>query len=301
MEIRDVTSLFADSEFNVFRTAPERNETVHAIVVDDVSDQGRRFFDKLDGFVKENGGAGLTYAIKQPDGTIKGTLARHLKENDVELLSDKTNWQPGGACLVMSGSTHEVLTILGRLRNKLASDLDRIDENQFAFCWVIDYPMYEKNEDTGAIEFSHNPFSMPQGGMEALNSQDPLEVKAFQYDIVCNGVELSSGAIRNHRPDIMYRAFEIAGYDASVVDEQFGGMIRAFQFGAPPHGGLAPGVDRIVMLLCGTSSIRDVIAFPMTASAEDLMMGAPSTVSQAQLDELNIRLNPLPDSSKPSP
>lgn len=200
------------------------------------------------------------------------------------------NCESGHAILMVADTKESASVILGKVRVHLADLLELREKNSYRFCWIVDFPMFEKDEETGQIQFSHNPFSMPQGGMDALLNQDPLTIKAYQYDIVCNGVELSSGAIRNHRPEIMYKAFEIAGYDSSVVDEKFGGMIRAFKFGAPPHGGIAPGVDRMVMLLANEPNIREVIAFPMNQNAQDLLMQAPSEVSQAQLKELHLKI-----------
>ena len=197
----------------------------------------------------------------------------------------------GDAVFFSCGKYLEASKLAGLVRIKLGTDLGLIDESVYKFCWIVDFPMFEMNEESGKVEFSHNPFSMPQGGLEALNSQDPLTIKAFQYDIVCNGVELSSGAIRNHKPEIMYRAFEVAGYGKEVVEKEFGAMLNAFKFGAPPHGGLAPGIDRIVMLLADEPNIREVIPFPMNGKAQDLMMAAPANVSERQLKELNVELS----------
>jgi aspartyl-tRNA synthetase len=199
--------------------------------------------------------------------------------------------EDGDAVFFCAGVPREFAEFAGRARNRVGTDLDLIDRDQFAFCWIVDFPMYEIDETTGKLDFSHNPFSMPQGGMEALETMDPLDIKGYQYDIVCNGIELSSGAIRNHKPEIMLKAFELAGYDEAVVEKEFGGMLNAFRFGAPPHGGIAPGVDRIVMMLAGQENLREVVAFPMNQQAEDLLMQAPSPVSNAQLRELHIRLN----------
>jgi aspartyl-tRNA synthetase len=284
-EIVDVSSSFADSEFRVYRSIVGGGGVVRALPVNGVADRSRKFFDGLEAFIKDRGGKGLG-VVRFPTGEApKGGLVKFLSE---ELLAElKGLCGDGGACLMLAGPEEETAKLAGLLRLEVGTQLDAYEDGVFKFCWIVDFPMYELDED-GKVEFSHNPFSMPQGGLEALNSMDPLDILAYQYDIVCNGVELSSGAIRNHRPDIMYRAFEIAGYANDVVDEKFGGMIRAFRHGAPPHGGLAPGIDRIVMLLAQEPNIREVIAFPMTARAEDLLMGAPSPVTQKQLDELHL-------------
>jgi aspartyl-tRNA synthetase len=225
------------------------------------------------------------------DGTFKGPIAKFLAPESAAAILERTGAKVGSA-IFFCASTNVALVckVLGSLRNHLGTELGLLEPNAYRFCWIVDFPMFEKDEESGQVMFSHNPFSMPQGGLEALETQDPLTIKAFQYDIVCNGIELSSGAIRNHQPEIMYKAFAIAGYPQEDVDTRFGGMIRALKMGAPPHGGLAPGVDRIVMLLADEPNIREVIAFPMNQKAQDLLMGAPSEVSEKQLREVHIRI-----------
>jgi aspartyl-tRNA synthetase len=290
-EIQDVSELFQTSEFQAFRSVVENGGVVRALPIPAAS-QSRKFFDGFDAFVKEQGGKGCAWIAFPEDSAPKGSIAKFLDESLLASLEALPGVGKGSAILFLAGEEGPTSTLMGRLRNKAADELDLREKGVYRFCWIVDFPMYEWDEEHQKIEFSHNPFSMPQGGMEALLTQDPLEILAYQYDIVCNGVELSSGAIRNHRPDIMYKAFEIAGYDASVVDEKFGGMIRAFKYGAPPHGGIAPGVDRIVMLIANEPNIREVILFPMNQKAEDLLMGAPSTVRPEQLEELHIRIVP---------
>jgi aspartyl-tRNA synthetase len=224
------------------------------------------------------------------DLTLSGPIAKFLTEDDVKALLAATDAKPGHAIFFGAGEFDEVSKIMSPVRVEAARRSGHFEEGVFRFCWIVDFPMFEKNEDTGQIEFSHNPFSMPQGGLEALETKDPLDILAWQYDIVCNGVELSSGAIRNHEPDVMYKAFEIAGYDRETVEQEFGGMLRAFHFGAPPHGGIAPGVDRMVMLLADEPNIRETIAFPLNQNAQDLLMGAPSEVDEARLKELHLSL-----------
>src|SRR5262249_33520312 len=252
--------------------------------------QPRSFFDKLQQWAREQGAPGLGY-VTLVEGAPRGPLARFLDEPRVAELRARTGVSDGGAVFFVCDERVTAERLAGRLRARLGEDLGLVERDAFRFCWVTDFPMYERDEATGQIGFSHNPFSMPQGGLEALESQDPLAIKAYQYDIVCNGVELSSGAIRNHRPEIMYKAFAIAGYSQEDVEARFGGMLNAFRFGAPPHGGSAPGIDRIVMLLAGESNIREVIAFPMNQQAQDLMMQAPSPVPSERLKELSIRLD----------
>ncbi len=290
MEIQDVAESMAAVPFIASELA--KGGVARALVVPGSADRPRRFYDQLTEFAKQQGAGGLAWAVLGADGSAKGSIGKFLDSGAVAALLALPESGPGAAVLVVTGEEDRVQTVLGRLRNRLAAELDLYEKDVFRFCWIVDFPMYERNPDSGQIEFSHNPFSMPQGGLDALNHKDPLDILAWQYDVVCNGVELSSGAIRNHRPDVMVRAFEIAGYTASDVETRFGALFRAFQYGPPPHGGIAPGIDRIVMLLAETENIREVITFPMTIGAQDLLMGAPSEVSQKQLDELHIRLVP---------
>lgn len=287
----DAGEVFKESEFSIFVKALNEGKVIRGIPAPKAAANPRKFFDDLIEFAKENGAGGLAYIIFDESGTAKGPIAKFLTKEKLEMLLKIGNLQNGDAVFFACDSELKANKFAGQVRIKLGEALSLIDKNKFEFCWVTDFPFYELNEDTNSIEFSHNPFSMPQGGMESLLNKDPLTIKAFQYDIVCNGVELSSGAIRNHKLEIMYKAFEIAGYTKAQVEEKFAGMVKAFSYGAVPHGGFAPGIDRIVMLLAGTSSIRDVIAFPLNGKAEDLLMNAPSTVSEKQLNELHIKIN----------
>ena len=292
LEIQDVTEPFRTSEFNAFRQVVESGGVVRMLAIPDVSSQPRSFFDNLDGYVKEElGGKGLAY-LSFPGGQTKGSIARVLDEPTLQAIRKIVPSEPDSGWFFVADQELAASTIAGQLRLHFADLLDLREKDSYRFCWIVDFPMYELDEETQSVGFSHNPFSMPQGGMEALNSKPPLEILAYQYDIVCNGIELSSGAIRNHRPEIMYRAFELAGYTREDVDAEFGGMIRAFQFGAPPHGGIAPGIDRIVMLLADESNIREVIAFPMNQNAQDLLMGAPAPASEEQMRALHIQQRP---------
>jgi aspartyl-tRNA synthetase len=284
----DVTEIFRGSTFAVFARAVESGAVVRAIRAPGAAERSRSFFDKTVALGESLGLGGLAYLVASE--TPRGPLAKYLPEDRRLEVFARVGVEPGDAVFFASGSTKDLMRPIDGLRAHLARELGLLEATAYRFCWVTDFPFYERDPESGQVTFSHNPFSMPQGGLEALNSQDPLSVKAFQYDIVCNGVELSSGAIRNHRPDVMLRAFEIAGYGPEEVEKRFGGMLRAFRFGAPPHGGLAPGVDRIVMLLAQEPNLREVIAFPMTQNAEDLLMGAPSPVSDTQLRELHIRV-----------
>ncbi len=296
----DVTEIFRGSEFAVFAKAVEEGSVVRAIKAPGAGEKSRSFFDKTVGLAETLGLGGLAYIVAAE--TPKGPLAKYLPEERRNRIFEAADVKQGDAVFFVSGPPKTLMRAIDGLRGHLAKELGLLEANAYRFCWVTDFPFYELDPDTNQIAFSHNPFSMPQGGLDALNGGDPLSIKAFQYDIVCNGVELSSGAIRNHRPDLMLRAFELAGYGPEVVEKKFGGMLNAFRHGAPPHGGLAPGIDRIVMLLAQEPNLREVIAFPMTQNAEDLLMGAPSPVSEKQLRELHIRVvekKPAPKRSEP--
>ncbi|MDQ3000053.1 MAG: aspartate--tRNA ligase [Fibrobacterota bacterium] len=300
IEIRDVSALFAEAAFPVFKSAIAAGSVVRAIPVRNLSDKPRSFFDKLGEFAVSVGSKGLAYLVWIDDPANPGNpivrtnspLFKFLTLEQQETLRIQCDVKAGDAVFFVCDKKDVAAKIAGLIRGKVAKDLDLIDPNVFRFAWIVDFPMFEWDEENKCIAFSHNPFSMPQGGMEALMTKNPLEINAFQYDIVCNGIELSSGAIRNHVPEIMYKAFEVAGYGPEVVDRKFGGMINAFKLGAPPHGGIAPGVDRMVMLLADESNIREVIAFPMNQKAQDLMMNAPGEVSDKQLRELHIQIDP---------
>jgi len=291
IEMCDVSDLFEKSGFKAFASVVKNGGVVRAIPVKNMAGTPRRVFDNLVSYAQSIGAKGLAYLVWNED-QVKGPIAKFLTDEQMAELAKTCDVSTSDAVFFMADQPAVAARIAGEIRVKIAQELDLIEKNAFRFCWIVDYPMYEEDETTGQVIFSHNPFSMPQGGMDALLEKDPLTVLAYQYDIVCNGVELSSGAIRNHKPEIMYKAFEIAGYGPEVVDAKFGGMINAFKHGAPPHGGIAPGVDRIVMLLAGTENIREVIAFPMNQRAEDLMMKAPSQVSEDQLKELHLRIVP---------
>ena len=283
--IKDCTNSFINSNFKIFNDQIKKGSIVKGIVVDDTADKPRSFFDKLNEWAREEGAAGLGY-INFVDNSYKGPIAKNLDQGQLKLLDLKNNQSIFFIC----DKLKEAQLFGGKVREKICSDLNLLNKNSFEFCWIVDYPMYELDDKTNKVQFSHNPFSMPQGGMDALENMDPLAVKAFQYDIVCNGVELSSGAIRNHRTDIMHKAFEIAGYSKSDIEKKFPGMLNALKYGAPPHGGSAPGIDRIVMLLADEPNIREVIAFPMNQQAMDLMMDAPANVNKTILEELGIKL-----------
>ncbi len=289
IQIADVGDVFANSSFGVFKKTLESGGVIRAVPAPGGAGKPRSFFDKTIEFAQGLGAPGLAWAAFTPEGA-KGTLAKFLTEGEIAALHKKAGTGPGDALFFVCDARDKAVKLSGALRTKLGDELGLLEKDAYRFCWIVDFPFYELDEETGKPAFSHNPFSMPQGGLEALNTKDPLEIKAFQYDIVCNGVELSSGAIRNHRPDVMVRAFEIAGYTRADVETKFGGMLNAFKYGAPPHGGLAPGIDRIVMLLAREPDIREVIAFPMTQNAQDLLMNAPSNVTEKQLRELHIRL-----------
>ncbi|MBC3990301.1 aspartate--tRNA ligase [Streptomyces sp. AC563] len=290
LELVDVSHVFAGSGFKAFA-----DKHVRALAVPDTGEQPRKFFDQLGEYAVEQGAKGLAWVRIGEDGKLTGPIAKFLNQDDVAKLVAEVGGKAGTSIFFGAGDFDEVSKIMGAVRVEAAKRAGHFEENVYRFCWVVDFPMFEKNEDTGAIEFSHNPFSMPQGGLEALRTKDPLDILAWQYDIVCNGTELSSGAIRNHEPEVMYEAFGIAGYSQEEVEREFGGMLRAFKFGAPPHGGIAPGVDRIVMLLADEPNIRETIAFPLNGNAQDLLMGAPSEVDEARLRELHLSLR------KPAP
>ena len=297
LEIREISEVFAGSDFRVFAGIVAKGGVVRAIRAPGAASRPRSFFDKLNDWARGEGAAGLGYVILR-EGRCDGPIAKFLDDDRQAKLRELTGAEDGDAVFFACDMPDEAAKFAGLARTKLCNELDLLEQGVFRFCWIVDFPMFEQDPETGKIEFSHNPFSMPQGGLEALETQDPLTIKAWQYDIVCNGVELSSGAIRNHLPEIMFKAFEIAGYSREDVETQFGGMLTAFQYGAPPHGGSAPGIDRIVMLLADEPNIREVIAFPLNQKAEDLMMGAPAEVPIERLRELSIRLAPKLAESK---
>ena len=286
--IQDATAFFNNSGFGVYDTKAQNGELIRAIVIPQAGEKPRSFFDKLDAFAKEEGFGGMAYVALSSNGA-KG-IAKFFSDEKMNELKNNFNLKDGDAILFMGGNKKLINKFAGKVRLKLGEELDLVEKNVFRMCWIVDFPFYEEDEETGEVCFSHNPFSMPQGGMDALLNKDPLDILAYQYDMVCNGVELVSGAVRNHKPEIMYKAFEIAGYDNSVVDNKFGGMINAFKYGAPPHAGCAPGVDRTIMLILDEPIIRDVIAFPLNGKAQDLLMQAPNTVNQKQIDDLHIKL-----------
>jgi aspartyl-tRNA synthetase len=298
LEIADVTDSFRGGGFALFARAIEAGEVVRAIPAPKAAAKPRRFFDALNDWAREEGAGGLGY-IALMAGESKGPIAKNLEPERQNAIVKAARLEDGDAVFFVCGPGPKAAKLAGLARNKIAEELGLVASTTYRFCWVVDYPLFEWNEEEQKIDFSHNPFSMPQGGLEALKNRDPLEVLAQQYDIICNGVELSSGAIRNHRPDIMIEAFRIAGYSAEDVERRFGALYHAFHYGAPPHGGVAPGIDRIVMLLANEPNIREVILFPMNQRAEDVMMGAPSEVSPKQLRELNIRI--IPSGAKAEP
>ena len=293
--IYDITNIFTrdDVKFDIFKKLVKTGSKVRCIITKNTKDKPRSFFDNIDKWAKEQGASGLAYfTIEKNDKILgKGPVGKFFSEDSIKDIMKDCKADIGDSIFLSCGKENEVEKILAISRDKIAKDLGLIDEASFAFCWVIDYPMYELDEQTKKVKFSHNPFSMPQGDLDKLNFNNPLEIKAFQYDIVCNGIELSSGAIRNHIPKLMYKLFSIAGYDKSQVEEKFSGMLNALSYGAPPHGGIAPGIDRIVMLLADEKNIREVTLFPMNQNAQDLMMKAPSQVDPNQLKELGIKID----------
>jgi aspartyl-tRNA synthetase len=293
--INDITNIFTrdDVKFDIFKKLVKSGSKARCIVTKNTKDKPRSFFDNIDNWAKEQGASGLAYFTIEKNEKIlgKGPVGKFFSEDSLREIMKICNAEVGDSIFLACGKISEVEKILSISRDKIAKDLNLIDEEQFAFCWIVDYPMYELDEQTKKIKFSHNPFSMPQGEVDKLNFNNPLKIKAFQYDIVCNGVELSSGAIRNYMPELMYKLFSIAGYDKKKVEEKFSGMLNALSYGAPPHGGIAPGVDRIVMLLANEKNIREITLFPMNQNAQDLMMKAPSEVEAKQLKELGIKID----------
>ena len=292
--INDITEIFTreDVSFEIFKKLVKSGSKVRCISTKNTKDKPRSFFDNIDKWAKEQGASGLAYFTFEKEGQLsaKGPIGKFFSKEALEEIMKQTNSEVGDSIFMACGKQNDLEKITSLARDKIAKDLDLIDDDVFAFCWIVDYPMFEKDETTNKIEFSHNPFSMPQGNLIEENFEKPLDILAYQYDIVCNGIELSSGAIRNHKPELMYKLFSIAGYDKKQVDEKFSGMINALSYGAPPHGGIAPGIDRIVMLLANEKNIREVTMFPMNQNAQDLMMKAPSDVSEEQLKELGITL-----------
>ncbi len=292
--INDLTAIFKrdDVSFDIFKKLVKKGSIVRGIVTKKTKDKPRSFFDGIDKWAKEEGSSGLAYFTIEKDSEIKakGPVGKFFSPDSINEIMKISNAEVGDSIFLACGQVKEVEKILSNARDKIADELKLIDSNIFAFCWIVDYPMFEEDEKTKRIIFSHNPFSMPQGDVKNLDLSNPLEIKAYQYDIVCNGVELSSGAIRNHIPELMYKLFSIAGYDKKIVDEKFSGMINALSYGAPPHGGIAPGIDRIIMLLAGEKNIREVTMFPMNQNAQDLMMNAPSEIEDEQLKELNLSI-----------
>ena len=289
IELDDITEVFVDSGFKIFADQISKNDKTKVWAIPSKEGGSRAFCDKMNKWAIEEGQPGLGYIFFK-DGKGSGPIAKNIGDEKTELIKNKYSLDDGDSIFFVCGIPNNFLDFISKARVKIGNELGLIKNDTFEFCWIVDFPMFEYNEELKKIDFSHNPFSMPQGGLEVLNNADPLEIKAFQYDIVCNGVELSSGAIRNHRQDILLKAFEIAGYDIEEIKSRFGAMYNAFGYGAPPHGGIAPGIDRIVMLIAGVENIREVIAFPMNQQAQDLMMNAPSEISKEQLKELGIKI-----------
>jgi len=292
--ISNITKIFSrdDVKFEIFKKLVKSGSEVRCIVTKNTSSKPRSFFDNIDKWAKDQGASGLAYFSIEKDGDIlaKGPVGKFFSKQSLDEIMKITKAEVGDSIFLACGNQKELEKITSLARDKIAKELNLIDENLFAFCWIVDYPMFEKDEQTKKLKFSHNPFSMPQGDIKDIDFENPLGILAYQYDIVCNGIELSSGAIRNHVPELMYKLFSIAGYDKKQVDDKFSGMINALSYGAPPHGGIAPGLDRIIMLLANEKNIREVTMFPLNQNAQDLMMGAPSKINDVQLKELNLYL-----------
>jgi len=296
LQISDVTGAFRGSGFGIFAKLIEKGAVVRAIPGPSAAGKPRSFFDKLNDWARSEGQGGLAY-VQFESGEAKGPIAKLLDAERLSAIKSASKASEGDAVFFVCGPARQIEKFAGFVRTRICEELDLLEKNTFKLCWIVDFPMYERDDKTGKIEFSHNPFSMPQGGLQALETQDPLTIKAYQYDIVCNGVELSSGAIRNHLPEVMYKAFAIAGYNQQEVEGRFGGLLTALRYGAPPHGGSAPGIDRIVMLLAQEHNLREIVAFPMNQQAQDLLMQAPNEVPPERLKELHIRLVPPPTRS----
>ncbi|MFN5823489.1 MAG: amino acid--tRNA ligase-related protein, partial [Sphingomonadales bacterium] len=287
--IHDVSEHFRKSGFGLFERIVEGGGVVRAIPAPATAEKSRKFFDDMNDWARSEGHAGLGYVTRK-GGEFGGPIAKNHGEEGMQALYAALGLGPDDGCFFAAGKEEQAAKLAGAARTRVGDQLDLIEKDSFRFCWIIDFPFYEWDEDEKKVDFAHNPFSMPQGGLDALNNQDPLTIKAYQYDMVCNGYELASGSIRNQHPDLMVKAFELVGLSKADVEERFGGMYRAFQYGAPPHGGMAAGVDRMVMLLCGVQNLREITLFPMNQRAEDLLMGAPSPATMKQLRELDLRI-----------
>ena len=298
--ISDVTEAFSGSDFKIFASQIEKGAIVRAVPAPDVQDRPRSFFDKMNDWAREQGAPGMGWIVFEENGG-RGPIAKNLGEERLARLKELAGVGNGDALFFACDRPIGAARLAGLARDKVGRDLDLLEQDAFRFCWVVDYPMYELDEETGRIDFSHNPFSMPQGGLESLEGKEPLDVLAHQYDVVCNGIELGSGAIRNHLPDVMVKAFEIVGYGRETVESSFPALLNAFRYGAPPHGGIAPGIDRVVMQIADLPNIREGILFPMNQRAEDIMMGAPAPVSDKQLEELHIRVHLPPEVREATP